>query len=138
MRVILDTNLLISALITEGNSPYLLVQAWLEGRFELISSEAQLDEMTRVNRYPQVRKYIESAEAGWLINQLRNRARMVNKIPTVDGSRDPGDNFLLGMAQASKADYLATGDKRDVLSIGRWAGTRIVTASQLVKVLKLP
>lgn len=94
--------------------------------------------MTRVSRYPRVRKYIESAEAGWLINRLRERARMVSEIPAVDGSRDPGDNFLLGMAQASKADYLATGDKRDVLAIGRWDGTRIVTASQLVKVLKLP
>ena len=67
MRVILDTNVVLSALIKVDSKPYKVVQAWLDGRFELVSSAAQLEEIARVSRYSQVRRFIEPAEVGWLV-----------------------------------------------------------------------
>jgi len=55
----------------------------------------------------------------------------------VDISPDTADNFLIEMAQAGDADYLVTGDKRDLLDIKRHGKTQIVTARQMVKILKL-
>ena len=98
MRIILDTNVVLSALIKVDSKPYKVVQAWLDGRFELVSSAAQLEEIARVSRYSQVRRFIEPAEVGWLVNRIRDRALLVERLPDVDASADPGDNFLLAMA----------------------------------------
>lgn len=137
MRVILDTNVLLSAFIRIDSNPYKLLQAWLDGRFELVSSAAQVEEITRVARYPQVHRYITPAETGWIVNRIRERARVIDRLPRVDVSTDPADNFLLAMAEAGKADYLVTGDKAGVLAIGRHGKTAIVTVSEMAATLKL-
>lgn len=63
-------------------------------------------------------------------NELRRLAMFIEKLPVVDASRDPADNFLLAMAQAGEADVLVTGDKHDLLSLGSFRRTRILTAWQ--------
>jgi uncharacterized protein len=135
MRVIVDTNILLSALINPHGLPAQLVDAWRGARFELITSRDQLLELGEVARRPQLRKYIVPARVGRFINDLRALAKAMSRLPKVDISRDPGDNFLLAMAEASGADYLVTGDKRDVLVLKTHERTRIVTARQLLDVL---
>jgi putative toxin-antitoxin system toxin component, PIN family len=137
VRVILDTNVLVSAFIKVGSKPYKLIQAWLDGRFEVVSSVAQLDEITRVARYPQVRRFLEPAEVGWLVNRIRDRALLIDRLPNVDASADQGDNFLLAMAEAGEVDYLVTGDKAGVLVIGKHGKTHVVTVSKMVATLKI-
>lgn len=138
MRIILDTNLLVSALITSaGAPPSRLVDAWLEGRFDLVSSEAQIEEIKRATRYSKLRVRLVPSQAGELINQLRDCAEQVVPAPAIDASPDPGDDFLLGMAEAGAADYLVSGDKRHVLALRRWRRTHIVTAREMVGLLKL-
>jgi putative PIN family toxin of toxin-antitoxin system len=135
VRVVLDTNLLASALISPGGAPDALYKAWRERRYVLVTSEVQLEEFRRVTRYPSVRRYIEPAAAGTMYNELRKLALVLPDLPSVDASRDPSDNFLLATAYAAGAEYLATGDKRDLLTMKRFERTRIVTARQLVKLL---
>jgi hypothetical protein len=137
LRVILDSNVLLSALIRVDSKPYKLVRAWLDGRFELVSSEAQIEELRRVSRYEQIRRYFAPAEIGWLINRVRDRALLVASLPEVDAVDDPADNYLLAMAVAGAAEYLVTGDKSDLLGLGRHGGTRIVSVQQLSAVLTL-
>lgn len=137
MRIILDTNVLLSAFIRIDPSPYKLLQSWLGGRFELVSSNAQIEEIARVTRYPRVRRYIALAEVGWLVNRVRDRALVIDRIPRVDVSVDPSDNFLLGMAEAGEADYLVTGDKAGMLAIGKHGKTNIVSVGTMVTTLKL-
>ena len=137
MRVILDTNVLLSALIRIDSKPYRLVHAWLDGRFQLVSSDAQLEELRGASRYEQVRRYFEPAEIGWLVNRIRERAHLVKRLPKVDVARDPGDNYLLAMAAASQAHYLVTGDKSGLLAIRQHRGTHLVTVQQMVSTLKL-
>jgi hypothetical protein len=55
MRVILDTNVLLGALISPHGPPDVIYRAWRAARFELVSSMAQLDELRRVSRYPKLK-----------------------------------------------------------------------------------
>ena len=132
MRAVLDTNILCSALMTPGGATDRLYRAWREGRFQLLTSEEQLDDFRRVTRYPRVRRFIEPAAAGAMHNELRRLAVLVEKLPVVDASRDAADNFLLAMALAGEADVVVTGDKHDLLSLGAFQRTRIITARQFL------
>ena len=132
MRVILDTNILCSALLTPGGSTDRLYRAWRDGRFVLLTSEQQLEEFRRVTRYPRLRRFIEPAAAGAMHNELRRLAVLLEKLPAVDATSDPADNFLLAIAQAGEADVLVTGDKHDLLALGAFQRTRIVTSRQLL------
>jgi putative PIN family toxin of toxin-antitoxin system len=136
MRVILDTNVLVSALLAAGSVPAQLLDAWFEGKFTLLTSEEKLEELRRVTRYPRIRAYVDPATAGSLVNDLRHFAEVVSPLPRVDVSADPSDNFLLAMAEAGRADYLVTADKRDVLALRRHGVTRIVTARALLEVME--
>ena len=109
----------------------------MDGRFELVSSAAQLEEITRVSRYPEVRRFIEPAEVGWLVNRIRDRAVLAERLPKVDASTDPGDNFLLAMAEAADSDYLVTGDKAGLLAIKKHGRTQVVTVSSMLATLKI-
>jgi putative PIN family toxin of toxin-antitoxin system len=127
MRLVIDTNILVSALLAGGSLPAHLIVLWREGRFDLLTSSDQLDELTRVTRYPKIRERLAPALAGRLINELRDIAVVVQNLPVVTVSRDPHDNYLLAMASAGSADFLVTGDKRDLLALELYEGTKIVT-----------
>ena len=60
-----------------------------------------------------------------MVNDLRTLAVTLNKLPVVEVSKEPDDNYLLAMA--GSADFLLTGDKRHMLGIGSHGGTKIVT-----------
>lgn len=135
MRVILDTNILIAALIVRGPPPDRLYQAWRAGQFSLVSSELQIDEIRRVTRRAGVRLNILPAEAGRMVNDLRSLASMLDALPVVDVTPDPFDNFLLAMAEASHADMIVTGDKRGLLDLVTHRGTRILTARAALELL---
>ena len=135
MRVVLDTNLLCSALITPGGPADQLYLAWRARLFTLVTSEEQLEEFRRVTRYPRVKRFIESTAAGTMHNELRRLAMLLTDLPAIEASADPGDNFLLAMTLAGDADFLVTGDKRDLLSMGTFRRTRIVTAREMLREL---
>ena len=135
MSLILDTNVLIAALITRDTPPDALYRAWRDGSFTLVTSELQLEEFRAVTRRESVRLRLHPAEAGRMVNDLRSLAVLAEPLERLDISPDPYDNFLLAMAQASRADALVTGDKRDLLSLGRHLGTRILTAREALNLI---
>ena len=139
MRLVVDTNVLISALLVGTSLPAHLVVLWREGRFDLLTSAEQLDELMRVTRYPKIRERLTPALAGRLINELREVAVLVTNLPTVTICADPFDNYLLAMATAGSADFLVTGDKRDLLGLGLYEGTKITTVRDfLIMTGRLP
>jgi uncharacterized protein len=135
MRVVLDTNVLVSALISHSGAAHLVYKAWQAGEFHLISCEEQITEMRRVTRRPAVRQLIKSAEAGRVVNQIRHLAIMIDTIPQVIASPDPADDYLLAVADSGRADYLVTGDKNDLLALARFKRTRIVTIRRFLLAL---
>lgn len=136
MRVVLDTGILIAALITADTPPDRVYQAWRKKRFTLITSAWQLGEFRRATRYERVKALLRPTEAGNLVNGLKHHAIVLTELPKVDLSRDPDDNPVLAMAIAGKADYLVTGDRRGLLSLKRVGPTRVVTAAAFIKRLK--
>jgi putative PIN family toxin of toxin-antitoxin system len=128
MRVVLDTNILFSALISPHGSPDAIYRAWRSARFEVVTSRAQLDdEIRRASRYPKLQAILQPAKVGAMINNLQ-RAVVLERLTIEVEADDPDDSFLLAMALAGNADYLVTGDRRaGLLQRGHIERTRIVT-----------
>ncbi|HYE29263.1 MAG TPA: putative toxin-antitoxin system toxin component, PIN family [Allosphingosinicella sp.] len=137
MRVVLDTNVLVSALLSPGGMPARIVRAWLDERFILVSHPLQLDELRAVTRRDRIRARLRPANAGRLVNQIARQALSPATLPRVERSPDPRDDFLLALCEAAGADWLATGDKEDLLTLERHGRTRIVTAARLAEALGL-
>jgi putative PIN family toxin of toxin-antitoxin system len=135
MRVVLDTSVLVSALISPGGWPDKLYQAWRMGRFDLVSSLEQLDEFRRVTRYPRLRPYIQPAAAGTLLNEIKLLAVVLTKLPKVERSKDPADNFILAMAEAGQADYIVARDKAGLLDLKSHGTTPIVPVHTMIDIL---
>src|ERR1700691_3167053 len=83
MLLVIDTNILISALLSGTSLPAHLIVLWREGRFDLLTSAEQLDELMRVTRYPKIRERLAPALAGRLINELRDIAIVVSDMPVL-------------------------------------------------------
>jgi len=128
MRVVLDTNILVSALMIQLGNPAAIYRAWQEGRFTLLTCAEQLDELRATLRKPALAERIKPYKAGALVNEMRELAETVDALPHVRRSPDPTDDFLLALSEAGKADYLVTGDKSGLLALERHRGTRIVSA----------
>ena len=135
MRIILDTNLLISALLSRGTSPRQLYDHWRQGRFALVSCEAQLQELRAVLGRPSFSDRIKKSEAGSMVNGIRRLALMYAPTPAPEVSADPADDYLLALAEVSHADFLVTGDKGHLLKLGHHGPTRILTARELITLL---
>src|SRR5260370_35644930 len=99
MRVILDTNVLVAALMVSDGPPHLLFEAFLNDRFTLITSDTQIEEFSRVTRYPAIRSRIHSAQAGRLLNAVRSLSVLLERRPPASVSRHPHDDSLLAIAQ---------------------------------------
>jgi predicted nucleic acid-binding protein len=70
-----------------------------------------------------------------MINQIQRLATMIDPLPEVNASPDPWDDFLLAAALGGRVDYLVTGDKSGLLSLGRYGRTRIVTTRKFLSLL---
>ena len=130
MRVVLDTNILVSALLVQLGYPAAIYRAWQEGLFTLLTCREQLDELKATLHKPAIAARIKPYKAGRLANDLKELAEVIDPLPRVERSPDPTDDFLLALSEAGKADYLVTGDKSGLLSRARHQGTRIVSAGE--------
>jgi len=137
MRVVLDTNILLSALITPDGMSSRIVDAWFEDRFELLTHALQLDELRGVTRRHRIRARFRPAEAGRLVNRLYAGAVFVGRLPRIARSDDPGDDFLLAVCEADEADYLVTRDKTGLLALARHGRTAILTARDFLNLIQM-
>ena len=136
MRVVLDTNVLISGLLNKRGAPGKILDAWRSGSFELVCCGELVEEFKRACSYPKLAPYLMPADVGETVNRLRSAECWLSVLPRLDKSADPDDDFLLAMAQASSADYLVSGDDAGLLAIGHLGRTRIVTAASFLAVLR--
>ena len=137
VRLVLDTNILIGALITKGTPPDELYRAWLRGDIELVTSAAQIAELAEVLARPRIRRLVDADEANAILENLAVRALVLNDLPAVDLSPDPSDNPILAAAIAGNADFVVSGDKKHVLSLGEVDGIPVVTARDVLRGLSL-
>ena len=136
MRVILDTNILIGALITKGSPPDRLYRAWLRGELELVTSAAQLCELTNVLAQPRLQEFLDADEASVIVQNIGTRALILDELPRVDMSPDPKDNPILAAAISGRVDLIVSGDKKHMLALGEVEGIPIVTAREALEQIR--
>lgn len=137
MRLLLDTNILVSGLLTSKGAPGKLVRAWLDMRFELVTSKGQIDELRRVLTYERLQPYIQPDQARDFVENLEVLAVVAANLPTLNASPDPDDNVILATAVAGTAEVIVSGDKSDMLALGEVAGIPIISAREAVERLGL-
>lgn len=130
MRVVLDTNVLLSALLSPHGWPDAIYRAWQKDRFDLVTSAAQIDELRRASRYAKFKDVLQPHRVGTMVNNMRFSI-VLDELPSLPRGvevNDPNDAFLLAMALSGEADYLVTGDHRaGLLQHGSHGRTHIVT-----------
>lgn len=137
MRVVLDANIIISALITPDGIGAQLIKAWSADRYILLTHDILLAELRDVTRRPELRGRMTRHDAGRMINRLGTASVRITHVPVVQRSADPFDDYLLGLAEGGRADILVSGDKRGLLALKTHGTTRIMTARQFHDALGL-
>jgi putative PIN family toxin of toxin-antitoxin system len=119
MKVVLDTNALISGLMLPESNPGKIVSAWRNAHFDLVLSDPMLAEIARVLAYPKIASRLqwETHRIEQFVLLLRFKTHIV-EIEQVDAEvpDDPDDNMILATFLAGRAEYLISGD-RDLLAL---------------------
>ena len=122
-RIVLDTNIYISALGWEGNARKVIDEA-IERRYELIISIKQLNEIIRVMDYPKFGFTGEQKRR--FLSILYSVSRIIRTGHAVEVIKeDPDDNIILEPAMEMKIDYIISGDKH-LLRLKEFNGARVV------------
>lgn len=135
VKLVLDTNILVSALLTKDTPPDRLYREWEAGSFDLFTSTRQMIELKRVLSYKKLQSYIRPTEALLLLENMDAMAHLVEvNVPRTESS-DPDDNWILATAVLAGADFLVTGDKNHLLDLGCIESVKIVTARRMLGLL---
>lgn len=126
-RVIIDTNLWISFLLTRDFSK--TDQLFRDDKLSLLFSQELLDEFMNVAQRPKFKKYFSVIDLQDLISTIRIKAQFIPVTSVVNLCRDEKDDFLLALAHDGKATHLITGDK-DLLVLEKSGETQILTMTE--------
>jgi putative PIN family toxin of toxin-antitoxin system len=130
IKAVFDTNIFVSAIIRPQGLPARLVDMATQGRFELFISTQIIDELVSVLAYPRIKqKYrLEDEIAEVFIGFLLKTCPNIGQAPELYVvPNDPKDNPVVSTALACDADFLVTGDKAHILSLGDIGRLKIVT-----------
>ena len=119
MRVVLDTNVVVSALLTRDGVPARILKAVYDGTLTLVMSEPMLQELHEVLQYPKIRKRLDvrAIDVTRFIDLLRFFATVVHtSVKDAPAVRDPDDRESLAALIDGPADWLVAGDQ-DLLAL---------------------
>lgn len=128
MKVVFDTNVLVSGFVRPEPAPGQLLAAWREGAFTLIASEHILTEAARTfDETPFFRRHLDDTHRKQILALLRAETVIVRPAKNVTGvATHSEDDLVLATALAGQADYLVTGDKK-LLDVRVYRGTHILS-----------
>ncbi len=131
IKVVFDTNVLISAIIFGGNSRTCLEMARSDEVILITSKIILLELCAKLNKkFEWSQEDIEDVISG-----IGVFAKIVSPQTTIDEiSKDPDDNRILEAALTGKADYIVSGDKRHILSLKRYKRIKIVSPQEFIKI----
>ena len=137
IRAVLDTNLLVSYLLTHRPPIATLIDNLLTtDRFTMVNAAELLAELDRVLRYPKLQRYYTGEQRTRfvaLVLALSTVVELPEMIPRI--CRDPDDDQLIACAVAGKADVIVSGDN-DLLALERVGEILVLTAAQFLEVLE--
>ena len=134
MNVVFDTNVVVSASFWHG-TPYEALSTWARGEISVFVSPQLLAEYFRIFERLSAR-YHERKAVDWP-TVLSNGAQLVFPEEDVRGAiKDPFDEMVLECGLAAKADFIVTGDKQHLLSLGEFRGIKIITCLEMLHLLR--
>lgn len=135
MKVVLDTNVLVSALIKDGKPRTLLFEI-IRRKHELILAKEILEEFAQVAGDPKIQRYVDQEDIVRFLRDVGSVAKIVrirSRFKVV--KQDPDDDIILRTAYDDKADYIVSGDKH-LLALKEFKGIKIVTVDEMLGVLR--
>lgn len=133
MRIVLDTNVIVSGLLLAESIPGRLLSLWEGKQYELVTSAEQIDELGRVLNYGKLSTRIDTARAATLITALHAYAHQAGELPEVSYSIDLADNLIIATAITGKANMLVTGDQKHLIPLGRVEGIPILAPREAIE-----
>lgn len=134
MRVILDTNVLLSGLLISHSAPAKLLDAWERNLFTLVACDALIAELRDVAARPFFKARLRASAAELLAAGLRDFSLFCQDLPSGPVAPGPQDSYLLALAEAGEAGFLVTGDK-GLQALKHHKSTRIITPSAMLELL---
>ena len=133
MRVVLDTNVMISGLISERGHPVRLLDAVRHGHLVLVTAPVQIDEVVDVLSRPKIANRLTEGANEELSHLLSDIAEIyADALPVITASSDPDDNLILAIAVGARADLVVSGDKKHMVSLNVIEGIPIVSPAAAV------
>jgi putative PIN family toxin of toxin-antitoxin system len=135
MRLILDTNILLSALLSPLGAPAKLLDAWERNSFTLVTCDALIAEFREVAGRPFFRARLRASAAELIAADLHEFSFSCRDLRSGPVAPDPKDSYLLALAESSQAEFLVTGDK-ELLSLKQHKSTRMITPATMIEILE--
>jgi putative PIN family toxin of toxin-antitoxin system len=135
MLLILNTKVLLSALLSPRGAPAALLDAWERRRFTAVCCDELIEEFRAVAERPYFRARLRASTAEMLAAELRDFSLYCRDLPSGTEAPDEKDSCLLALEEASGAKFLVTGDQ-ELLALRRHGSTRIVTPAGMVEILQ--
>lgn len=139
IRVVLDTNQFVSALLKPDSKPDLIVQLVQQEKVLLLISDSICDEISRVLGYPKIRKRLAATDA-----ELQNLVQLLRAVAiTPPGilnlpplAADPDDTKYLVCAVEGRADFIVSGDHH-LTDLGMYRGIRIISPDDFIQIVSV-
>jgi uncharacterized protein len=141
IRIVLDTNVLISGMLTPGRAPARLLEMILSGRFKLVISPQIIEEIQRVMAYPGIvklmkKRKLESKDLEEAIWRIMRVAHITPGVLNIRGiAADPADDIFLACAQEGRADFIVSGDHH-LTDLKDYQGIRIMAPAAFISLIQ--
>lgn len=133
MKILLDTNILISASISNGKPRMLLIKG-IGNEFTIVASKQLMKELGEVLTRPKFN--LSLSEITKFLSTVKRTVKLVKVKSGFNViENDPDDNIVINTAYDAKADYIVTGDP-DLLDLGEFRGIKVVTVNEMLKILE--
>ena len=139
MRVVLDTNVVVSAFLSPNGVPAKLFDLWRLQAFEVVVSEVILTEYSRALLYDHVaaRHRLSGEELAEVVDGFRQSGILVAPRDTLNViDEDPADNRVLECAVAGGAEFIVSGDRRHLLRLQDFQGIQILSPAAFLSVVQ--
>ncbi len=137
MRVVLDTNQFVSALISKYGASAKVLQAFRDGQIEVAISPLLLAEVNEVLHRPRLKRKYHLTDRdieAYLLLLSRYAIMVPGKVEVDVVAADPDDNLIISCALEAEADYIVSGDHH-LLDLGEYQGIQIIRALELLQML---
>lgn len=131
LRIVLDTNVLVSAIVCNGK-PRKLFQMGIDGKYKILISKETLDELSEVIQRPKFKMVNEDiVRIISVLMETCENIQITSNFKVI--SNDPDDNIIINTANDGNADYIVSGDK-DIKALKNFKKIKIVSVDEMLKI----